>query len=345
MRDLFHGCLIGGAVGDALGAAVEFDDWNAIRRRYGDAGVRDFEIVYGFRGAITDDTQMTLFTAEGLLRARVQGNDADAVTAVHRAYLRWLRTQDDDYSPDGWLSGDARLWNARAPGATCLSALREATLAEFADNDSKGCGTVMRAAPFGLMTDDAFDLARQCSALTHGHPTGQIAGAAFAALIGCLLRGKKLSHAVVDTLHKTQQEECKMKVAPETSDAIKGALQLVENNIPPHAASIESLGGGWIAEEALAIAIYCALCAENFADGVIRAVNHSGDSDSTGAITGNLLGVVYGYNNIPKQWRETVELADVIATLANDLFLLSALTQETPNKKQLTEIKNRYPTK
>ena len=339
MHDLFHGCLIGGAVGDALGAAVEFDDWEAIRRRYGDAGVRDFEIVYGIRGAITDDTQMTLFTAEGLLRARVQ--DGDAVTAVHRAYLRWLRTQDEDYdaSSDGWLSGDARLWNDRAPGATCLSALRETV----ADNDSKGCGTVMRSAPFGLMADDAFDLARQCSALTHGHPTGQIAGAAFAALIGCLLRGKKLSHAVVDTLHKTQQEERKMKVAPETSDAIKGALQLVENNIPPHAASIESLGGGWIAEEALAISIYCALGAESFADGIIRAVNHSGDSDSTGAITGNLLGVIYGYDNIPKQWHETVELADVIATLANDLFLLSALTQVTPSKKQLTEVRNRYP--
>jgi len=88
-------CLLGGAIGDALGAPVEFDDLAKIRARFGPEGVTDFVPAYGREGAITDDTQMTLFTAEGVLRAHVRGVERGIChppSVIHHAYLRWLLT-------------------------------------------------------------------------------------------------------------------------------------------------------------------------------------------------------------------------------------------------------------
>src|SRR5688500_15456598 len=113
-RKRVHGCLLAGALGDALGAPVEFLTLAQIRRCYGHQGITDLAPAYGRLGAITDDTQMTLFTAEGLLRARSrteQPADTAPATAVFNAYIRWLYTQGErsTYSApvdhlDGWLS-------------------------------------------------------------------------------------------------------------------------------------------------------------------------------------------------------------------------------------------------
>ena len=147
------GCLLGGAVGDALGAPVEFLDWSAIRATFGERGIVDFAPAYGRLGAITDDTQMMLFTAEGLLRAHVRGISRGICHipgVIHHALLRWLITQDyssaiTSVSLDGWLVKERELWSRRAPGLTCLSALKaSAEFGSFAQNDSKGCGAVMR---------------------------------------------------------------------------------------------------------------------------------------------------------------------------------------------------------
>ena len=89
--------------------------------------------------------------------------------------------------------------------------------------------------------------------------------------------------------------------------------------------TVGSLGRGWIAEEALAIAVYCALAAENdFEKGIVLAVNHGGDSDSTGAITGNLLGTLLGKSAIPEKYLDKLELVDLILEIAGDLHALVA---------------------
>jgi hypothetical protein len=96
LRERIRGSLLGGAVGDALGAPIEFDSLRKIQQRFGPQGVAAFEPVYGRRGAITDDTQMTLFTAEGLVLAAqvgALGRSGELVRHGHRALLRWLRTQ------------------------------------------------------------------------------------------------------------------------------------------------------------------------------------------------------------------------------------------------------------
>jgi hypothetical protein len=136
LRDRYRGCLLGGAVGDALGAGIEFSSLADIRAQHGPAGVTGYVPCYGRPSAITDDTQMTLFTAEGLLRAyRDDAERRDVPASLWRAYQRWLLTQGGTAArvtpADGWLIGQDFLHHERSPGMTCLSAL-----AGFAATDS-----------------------------------------------------------------------------------------------------------------------------------------------------------------------------------------------------------------
>ncbi|WP_287359347.1 ADP-ribosylglycohydrolase family protein [Mesorhizobium sp.] len=146
--DRIYGCLLGGACGDALGAPVEFLKLEEINSRYGPDGITGFDAAYGTVGAITDDTQMTLFTVEGLIRAAVRFAERGICHppgVVHHAYRRWLITQDEPFEHlnshgdvDGWLIHEKRLWARRAPGNTCLSALRAGgPFRETAANNSR----------------------------------------------------------------------------------------------------------------------------------------------------------------------------------------------------------------
>lgn len=328
-RSRILGCLLAGAIGDALGAPIEFDSWAEIRSRFGPQGLTGYAPAYGRRGAITDDTQMTLFTAEGLLRAKACGLAIGhpAVPAlVHQAYLRWLVTQEgpdsvppaSGDSPSGWLLAQGVLHAPRAPGSTCLSALRRgiAGTPEAPLNDSKGCGGVMRVAPVGLVSQgrEAFRLGVACAAITHGHPTGYLAAGAFALVIAELRRGRDLPQA----LRTATSELARWPGHEETIRAIEAAVALV-SRATPGPEDLEALGGGWTAEEALAIGLCCALSAEDVPHGLALAVNHGGDSDSTGSIAGNLLGARNGVEALPTELLEPLEAREVIERVGHDL--------------------------
>jgi ADP-ribosyl-[dinitrogen reductase] hydrolase len=317
-RERIVGCLLGGAIGDALGAGIEFQSWASIRSRHGDDGVTGFVPCYGRAVAVTDDTQMTLFTAEGLLVARATGRPV--VDAIRDAYLRWLSTQTGraDPPPGGWLLDVTELHEQRAPGTTCLSALRSGGSGTTAEpiNDSKGCGGVMRVAPIGLVADDAFGLAAEAAALTHGHPSGFLSAGAFAAILASICRGRALPDAIADA----RDELVTWRDHDETTAALDAAVALSHSDLASSAATVESLGGGWVGEEALAISLYCALShLDDARAALLLAVNHSGDSDSTGAITGHLLGAVHGPSAFPAEWIAELELRAVVEQIAQDL--------------------------
>lgn len=317
------GCLLGGAVGDALGAPVEFLEWNAIRATFGAQGIVDYARAYGRLGAITDDTQMMLFTAEGLLRAYVRGSSraiCHVPSVIHHALLRWLMTQD--YSPgthvslDGWLVKERALWFRRAPGNTCLSALKASKhFGQSAENNSKGCGAVMRVAPCAFF-GNAFDYAADSGRLTHGHPTGYLAAGLFADILQRMAdRQDSLERAVTESLAKHGDKPG----MEETRVLIERVLFYFYEGYLPTPERINEFGGGWMAEEALAIGIWCALTTPSFEQGVINAVNHSGDSDSTGLIAGHLLGIQHGLTAIPKRWLEGLEARSAIEKVAKDI--------------------------
>jgi len=327
----YLGCMIGGAVGDALGAPVEFMPLSQIHQTYGNDGIKGYDRAYGRIGAITDDTQMAMFTAEGLLRAWTRGNTKGIChppSVVHHAYLRWLRTQEsrflDQPEPnlEGFLEYVPELYSWRAPGNSCLSALHASEMGTMDRpvNNSKGCGGVMRAAPVGLMAEnpeESFKLGCEVAAITHGHPTGYLASGALAAMIKLIIQGKELPAAIDYALRLLEQH----RDHQETTDAITQAVDLAGKG-NPKPEIIKQMGEGWIAEEALAISVCCALCAGgDYRKGVLLAVNHSGDSDSTGAITGNILGCMLGNSSIPEKWIEQLELKDIIRQLGIDLFI------------------------
>jgi ADP-ribosylglycohydrolase len=328
----YTGCLLGGAVGDALGAPIEFMRIDEIRHRFGENGLTDYVEAYGRKGAITDDTQMALFTAEGILRAFCRGNlrgICHPPSVVHHAYIRWLTTQGErsgshlDQEKSGWLIHIPALHSRRAPGNSCLSALRSGRMGTIKEpiNDSKGCGGVMRIAPIGLMYEDpeqAFDMGCEVAAITHGHPTGYLAAGTLAAIISMIVSGGPLKDSVLQSLGilRTKRNH------EEALQVCERALEMVQKAGQPSPEKIESLGAGWIAEEALGIALYCSLVSEHdFGRAVLLSVNHSGDSDSTGAITGNMLGAFHGKGAIPKKWLTDLEMREIIEELALDLLL------------------------
>jgi ADP-ribosylglycohydrolase len=332
----FKGCLMGGSIGDALGAPIEFLSIDQIRSNFGERGLTDYSEAYGRLGAITDDTQMTLFTADGLILSKVRQEyqgDQGVILAGYHALLRWLYTQEINRQDnliqnhgtcsiiDGVLTGHKELFSLRAPGNSCLSSLRSGKMGTMENpvNDSKGCGGVMRMAPVGLAYDDAekaFHFGCKLAAITHGHPAGYLAAGTFASLISLIISGSPLTEAIENSTLLLKAD----KNHKETLKAIGNALDRVGAKTPEPEV-IEKIGAGWITEEALAISLYCSLVAgDDFRKGVLLSVNHSGDSDSTGSITGNILGALFGIDIIPEKWLAELELKELIEEIAVDLF-------------------------
>ena len=353
-----HGCLLGGALGDSLGYAVEFDDISAIRSRFGPAGLRDFSALDG-GSHFSDDTQMTLYTVDGLVEALEWANEgtaADANACVWLAYLRWLATQGVPVPTSApapqprWIDSQAVMKHRRAPGNACLSGLATGemgTVYRPVNPDSKGCGTVMRSAPFGLIphipAEAVYKLSSDAASLTHGHRSARQSAGTFSLLIHALMGGQSLTEAARYALdHARGQADAE----PALIERLERTLRLAAEAGADSAAVlspedlVRELGEGWVAEEALAVALYSVLATapgpdsaagtatpgaavqlpeEHFRRAVALAVNHSGDSDSTGSIAGNILGAFYGEECLPAEWLDALEAPDVIREMAGQL--------------------------
>ena len=363
MASRIRGSLLGGAIGDAVGAPVEFTAGEVIERRFGPGGVRAFEPMMSDgieqAGLITDDTQMTLFTIEGIIRATNRMNQrcigfTNAV--IHHAYLRWADTQHlpAPGKKDGWLGQQEWLYSRRAPGMTCLNALGDGTkgvesFGAYAVNDSKGCGGVMRSAPFGWLSNGEnhewiYQQACQAAAYTHGHPTGQVASGALAYLIARIMDGDEILRAIHATMDFLGEQEN----ARETLEALSKGIQLATSNAVHGRGSrqaLETLGGGWIAEEALAIGVYAALSypdPDKAIDALSLAVSHGGDSDSTGSICGNILGALHGETWLPETLAFQREGRGTMLELADD-FVYAVARGATPKSEYWPEAPRQAP--
>lgn len=322
---------------------MEFLSLAEIRNSYGAAGVTGFE--GGGAGSLaefTDDTQMTLFTAEGLLVARQFGRE-DPTEEIWHAYLRWLHTQraraggfGEGVAGEGWLLSIPEMWKIRAPGSTCLTALGSGRMGTpgIPINHSKGCGGVMRVAPVGLVFqgEAAFNLASKAAAITHGHASGYLSAGVLGQVIAEIIRRtpaerdarsdlrRSARRVLLGAIHASLETLSLWPNSDETLAAVRRALDAARTS-PATAETVEMLGGGWVGEEALAIALFCALAyPDNFAAAVKLAANHTGDSDSTAAITGNLLGALLGVEAIPPEWLAKIELRGEIEKIARALI-------------------------
>ncbi len=325
----YKACLLGGAIGDALGYAVEFDHEQAIFNKYGSDGITEYELKNG-TAIISDDTQMTLFTANGLLSGYY--NNSSYTDSIYTSYKEWYITQAGRINNSNycsWIMKIPQLWARRAPGITCMSAITSGQKGSVRNpiNDSKGCGGIMRVAPVGLffkntnIISQTDMLAAEASAITHGHELGYIPSAAFAHIINLISHSNiSLKDAVNDSISHTEKLFKNTEHIGYFSKLMKKAVKLSEKNYSDLDA-IHKLGEGWVAEETLAIAVYCALKYENnFEKAIVTSVNHNGDSDSTGAVTGNIIGAYLGMDAIPQKFLDNLEISDVISEIAEDLY-------------------------
>lgn len=344
LQDRIRGSLIGGAIGDALGYPVEFIySFGEIQKRYGERGIMRLDTRQHWledteqvgKAVVSDDTQMTLFTANGLLNAKKQG--VSLKYGICRAYIEWYLTQIGKKSPkykDCWLSDVPELNRRRAPGNTCMSSLDDIYRGKDPMNNSKGCGGVMRIAPIPLYAavqdrmniEEADLLAGEAAEITHQHPLGYISAALMSHIIYRLARDiepaqESLKHYImegVDMIRK--QYNAYHNDVERMAELAERAIFLLDNG-KTDLENIVHLGEGWTGEEALAIALHCALKHfDCFEDAMIAAVNHGGDSDSTGAVTGNILGAAIGYDAIPQFYKDDLEMHDLILHMADDLY-------------------------
>ena len=381
-KDRIRGSLMAGASGDALGYSVEFMSRKSILAQYGTKGITKFDLSSEGKALVSDDTQMTLFTACGMLmgvtRGYMRGVGGQPEGYVDGAYLDWYYTQTgkkkemltDDFHYT-WLRDLPELAHRRAPGNTCLSACESLLQHKEVQNNSKGCGGIMRVAPMALLmagywsrggsfynVEQMDEAGAEVAAVTHKHPLAFLPAAMLTHLIYRVIRMEEneikaniadIALETIDSLdniYKSEYEEDKRYLANLTRMAVAFAA-----NDKSDAENIRLLGEGWTGEEAWAIALYCAVRhIDSIEEAIIAAVNHDGDSDSTGAVCGNIMGAIYGYEAMKrkrlfcpqgKELEQTLELSDIILTLADDLYTSCIISEydpiNTPEKRQWYE--------
>ncbi|WP_349238345.1 ADP-ribosylglycohydrolase family protein [Arthrobacter sp. Helios] len=337
-RNKVHGCLLGGALGDALGYAVEFDSLEGIRDRFGDTGLTGFSQLAA-PAPVSDDTQMTLYTVDGLVDVLQWANDgvgADETACLWLAYLRWMKTQglqlpgNAPYQSDRWIDGQEVLRHRRDPANGCISALMTGEMGTRfrpLNPDSKESGAVTRSAPFGLLPYVADDVLYRFSAdgaaLTHGHASALHSAAVFSTLIHDLLpEGATLQAAAEQAVERAAAGD-----VPELTGRLRAAVALAAEQDVAAERMTEVLGEGWVAEEALAIGLFAALSARRagtpeaqFRKAMAVAVNHDGDSDATASVAGNILGALYGREALPQEWIQAIDAADTVEKMAQALI-------------------------
>ncbi|MCA1196074.1 ADP-ribosylglycohydrolase family protein [Saccharopolyspora sp. 6V] len=359
-RDRFLGAVLGCAIGEALGTPVAGDSWDEIRDRHGPQGLRNYVPAGHPAGRLGSDTQLLLFSLEGTIRAGVSrrsGDVPDPSRHIQHAYQRWLHTQHLSWgraageflkhtpAPDGWLVGHRALFQTRNPGRTMMR-----TLIAFAKgqqpmgtperpvSDSQGSTAVMRAVPAALWSSDpseVFRVGQNTAALTHGDPVAYLSAGTLAFLVSRLLDGRELAAAVDEALDELSGHRGHQDVTRKVSAAVRYAASA--ETTPTHLES--GIGNGWSAADALGIGLYAALVADGDIDVALPlAVNHSGNSATTGAVCGSLVGAQSGAAKIPDRWRTELELHDVIEQLAHDASL-----EFGPHPPEAADWTTRYP--
>lgn len=323
------GCMLGGAVGDAFGYAIEFDRWNAICRQHGPRGLREPVLRHG-KLVVSDDTQMTLFTLEAMaltLPGQLPALFAETLArplqaACRQAYLRWGTTQGVNLTnkdaDKATLHLSPAMRQSRAPGNTCLSAVRAGATGTVMSpiNQSKGCGAVMRTAPIGLIDklspELVMALGDAAGALTHGHIDGWLPGGALSAMVRLMAQGEEIVPAACHTLRLLAEHPHPDGRAVRHSGTVRllgAALELLGTR-PTRTEIFRQLGEGWTGDEALAIGVYAAGAADSFEDAVRLAANHDGDSDSTASIAGQLYGARHGILAVPHAWVRRLDVLE-----------------------------------
>jgi ADP-ribosylglycohydrolase len=328
MLNKFKGCLLGLAIGDALGAPVEFLSLEKIKEKYGESGIAEYEVWEIFKpGSYTDDTQLSLATAKGCLGAHfnlMREGESRSQEFVYKRYEEWLESLKDPF-------------HVRHPSYTCMNVLQSGEKGSIDNpvNDSTEVSGLLRTAPVGLAFPPgmAFREGADYAALTHGHPTSYYAAGFLAEVIAHIIEGRSLQ----DSVELSLEQLVAFDNHQDLLQHMESALELFISQAPAEE-SIPELGKGVTAAEVLSISVFCALkYVFEFTEGVQAAVNHSGISPSSGMATGAILGALLGFEAIPDNWSSGVEDSQEIISIAGDMHKVFKLGERISFEKYSLE--------
>ena len=341
LRTSYRGCLLGLAVGDAMGYAVDSRSWQEIREDYGPNGLLGYDVVNGYAD-ITSHTQLAAFTLNGLLlgmtRGQMTGKMAPFVKYIGLAQREWAASQRPWGRPDRtfcWLMQQPELCRRHCMDTRMLETLmrdpkRGHGTPETPINTYSTPGALCAAVGVGMFCDpermeqEEIDwLGAEAVALTHGSPSAFLAGAALAHLLGRVLRAPNASLGlhIKETLESMKRQYGhRFSQVYELCNLIQLAQSMAANPQIQPVAAMEQLEC-WNGSQALAGAIYaCLRSGGDFDSAMILAVNHSGRSAAVGAVTGAILGARLGEEALPEFYVECLEPAELLRELSDDLY-------------------------
>lgn len=334
----YRGCLLGLAVGDAMGYTVDSRSWQEIREDYGPNGLLGYDLVNGYAD-VTSYTQLAAFTCNGLLfgltRGQMTGKMAPFIKYIALSSCEWAGSQRAWGRPNRnycWLARKEALCRRHCMDTRMLETLLRRNLGtpESPANGYDGPHALTTAIGVGLFfhsdrmeRQEVLQLGAEAVALTHGNPTAFLSGAVLAHMICRLLH---YPHAPLKKVALEAVERMKQQFGHQYSQAydigtlVRHAITYAESSDLRAVDAMERLGCD-NAAQVLAGALYaCLVSGEDFDRAMIVAVNHSGRSAAVGAIAGAMLGLRLGEEALPEFYMECLEPAEVLRELADDLY-------------------------
>lgn len=342
--DKFEGGIIGSAVGDAFGYPLMKLSFEEICETFEKRGAMELAVSRKTGTALlTEATQMSLFTADGILWAQnehVSDENAAVANYVFYSYQLWLYMQTKTIASREyeWLFDKSKnpnmssllkskgLGRARRLNDVNINALLDADNNNYGTlnkrvNENVDAGAVKRVVPVGLFygqtPDMAFRMGCDIGAVTHSHPDGYLPCGVYAAIVAQLIGDKPIDEAVNDAM-------LLLASYPEndnTYQMLQNAVDLAGDEDVDPQEGIDELGDGFSAISCLAIAVYSALLHQtSYKFAIELAANHNGDSAACGAIVGGILGAWYGLKKLPKQWTRKLQYRSLLETVADVLY-------------------------
>ena len=337
-QSAYRGCLLGLAVGDAMGYTVDNRSWQEIREDYGPNGLLGYDLVNGYAD-VTSYTQLAAFTCNGLLfgmtRGQMLGRMAPFIKYISLSSREWAASQRGWGRPGKsycWLLRKQELCRRNCMDTRMVETLsreRISTIETPVNNHSgpEGLTVAIGAGLFfnkNRMEQEEIDrLGAEAVALSHGSPTAFLTGAALAHIISRLVSNPRMP---LKNVFLEAAEAVKELFGHQYSQAydfatlIRHAITYAQVSHGNHTDIMERIGCD-NAAKVLAGAVYaCLVSGGDFDSGLIVAVNHSGRSAAVGAIVGAILGLRLGEKALPEFYIECLEPAEILRELADDLY-------------------------
>ena len=329
----YRGCLLGMAVGDAMGYAIDGKTWAEIQDAYGPNGLLGYDLQESEFAQITSYTQFAAFLCNGLLLSVSRGK-VDYLRYAKLSLKEWLRSQHFYRDPETSLCWLAKLPQFRRKQCRDARMLDDLRLEMYGSTDSprnnnNAPGAITSAVSVGLFynprrlsPEQVGTVSGELVALTHGNPEAFLSGVVLAYAITGILQEPDVPLAdqfqqairVMDGQFRSrffQAEELAMQLRRAIALAKSGTVDIQEG--------MEQLGC-MDAPQCLAGAMYaCLLYPNDFDSAIITAVNHSGMSAAVGAVTGAILGAKLGEDALPDFYLESLDCADALRCLAEDM--------------------------